>query len=75
MAKSKKSDYFGLDYVVSLILCIIPVTSLILGIITRINEGKIVAAILRLLLGWNIIWILDIVFMILKKKIFRLLNI
>ncbi|MCI7401836.1 MAG: hypothetical protein MSH40_04070 [Christensenella sp.] len=75
MAKSKKSDYFGLDYVVSLILCIIPVTSLILGIITRIKEGKIVAAILRLLLGWNIIWILDIVFMILKKKIFRLLNI
>ena len=75
MAKSKKSDYFGLDYVVSLILCIIPVTSLILGIITRIKEGKIVAAILRLLLGWNIILILDIVFMILKKKIFRLLNI
>ena len=75
MAKSKKSDYFGLDYAVSLILCIIPVTSLILGIITRIKEGKIVAAILRLLLGWNIIWILDIVFMILKKKIFRLLNI
>ena len=75
MTKSKKSDYFGLDYVVSLILCIIPVTSLILGIITRIKEGKIVAAILRLLLGWNIIWILDIVFMILKKKIFRLLNI
>ena len=75
MAKSKKSDYFVLDYVVSLILCIIPVTSLILGIITRIKEGKIVAAILRLLLGWNIIWILDIVFMILKKKIFRLLNI
>ena len=75
MAKSKKSDYFGLDYVVSLILCIIPVTSLILGIITRIKEGKIVAAILRLLLGWTIIWILDIVFMILKKKIFRLLNI
>ena len=42
MAKSKKSDYFGLGYVVSLILCIIPVTSLILGIITRIKEGKIV---------------------------------
>lgn len=72
---AKKSDYFGLDYIVSLILCIIPITSLICGIITRFKEGKIVAAILRLLLGWNIIWILDIVFMITKKKIFRLLNV
>ena len=74
MAKGKK-DYFGLGYVVSVILAIIPITSLILGFLTRLQEGKIVAAILRILLGWNIIWILDIVFMILNKRIFRLLNI
>jgi uncharacterized membrane protein len=72
---AKKSDYFGLDYLVSLILAIIPITSLICGVVTRIQEGKIVAGILRLLLGWNIIWILDIVFMVLNKKIFRLLDI
>jgi uncharacterized membrane protein len=73
MAK-KKSDYFGLDYLVSLILAIIPITSFICGVITRIKEGKYVAGILRILLGWNIIWILDIVFMVLNKQIFRFLD-
>lgn len=74
MAK-KHSDYFGLSYVVSLILAIIPVTSLVCGVVTRFMEGKWVAGILRLLLGWNIIWILDIVFMAVQKHIFRLLNV
>lgn len=73
MAK-KKSDYFGLGYVVSLILAIIPVTSWICGAITRISEGKIVAGILRFLLGWNIIWIVDLVLMIVNKHIWRLIN-
>lgn len=72
---AKKSDYFGLDYVVSLILAIIPFTSWICGAVTRFMEGKIVAGILRLVLGWNIIWILDLVFMIVKKSIFRVLNV
>lgn len=71
---AKKGDYFGLDYIVSLILAIIPITAAICGIVTRIQEGKIVAGILRILLGWNIIYILDLIFMILNKKIFRLLD-
>ncbi|MBR1971524.1 MAG: hypothetical protein IKA18_03020 [Clostridia bacterium] len=75
MAKGKGKDYFGLGRLVSLILVIIPITSLVCGVITRFAEGKIVAAILRLVLGWNVIWILDIVFMILNGRIFRLLNI
>lgn len=70
-----KSDYFGLGYIVSVILAIIPVTSWILGAITRFSEGKIVAGILRLILGWNIIWIIDLVLMIISKHIMRLLNI
>ena len=74
MAKGK-SDYFGLGYIVSVILAIIPITSLICGFITRLMEGKIVAAILRLLLGWNIIWIIDLILMIVSKHIMRLLNI
>lgn len=74
MAK-KRGDYFGLSYLVSVILAIIPVTSWVLGWLTRFSEGKIVAGILRLLLGWNIIWILDIIFMILQKHILRILNI
>lgn len=35
-----KSDYFGLGYIVSVILAIIPVTSWILGALTRFSEGK-----------------------------------
>lgn len=50
---ASKSDYFGLSYIVSLILAIIPVTSWICGAVTRFQEGKIVAGLLRLLLGWG----------------------
>ncbi len=74
MAK-RRGDYFGLSYIVSLILAIIPVTSWILGAVTRFSEGKILAGILRLILGWNIIWIIDLILMIVSKHILRLLNI
>ena len=72
---AKKSDYFGLGYIVSLILAIIPVTSWICGAITRFMEGKIVAGIIRLVFGFTIVWIIDLVLMIISKHIFRLLNI
>lgn len=75
MAKSSSKDYFGLGKIVSLILAIIPVTSWILGIVTRFKEGKIVAGIIRIFFGFNIIWILDLVFMILNGRICRLLNV
>ena len=71
---SKKGDYFGLGYIVSLILAIIPVTSWVCGVITRFKEGKILAGILRVVLGWGIIWLLDLIFMIFSKHIFRLIN-
>ena len=71
---AKKSDYFGLGYIVSLILAIIPFTAWILGVVTRFKEGKVVAGIIRIFGGW-LIWVLDLVFMILGKHIFRLLNI
>lgn len=74
MAKTGK-DYFGWNRILSIILAIFPVTALILGIATRLTEGKIVAALLRLILGWNIIWLIDIVLMILNGRIMRLLNI
>ena len=74
MAKTSK-DYFGLDYIISLILAIIPVTSWICGAITRFTEGKIVAGIIRLIFGFTIVWILDLIFMIVNRQIFRLLNI
>ncbi len=74
MAKSSK-DYFGLGRLVSLILAIIPVTAWICGALTRFKEGKIVAGLIRLVFGFNLVWILDLIFMILGGRIWRLLNI
>ena len=73
MAKNTK-DYFGLSPLVSLILAIIPFTAWILGVVTRFQEGKIVAAIIRIFGGW-LVWILDLFFMLTKGSICRLLNI
>ncbi len=67
-------DYFGLSKIVSLILAVIPVTSFICGVVTRFGEGKIVAGLVRLLTGWNIIWILDIISMVTSGKIIRIIN-
>ena len=74
MAKGKK-DYFGLSYIVSVILAIIPITAWICGVITRISEGKIVAGISRFFTGFWIVWVIDLVMMIPKKSIWRLLNV
>ncbi len=72
---AKSSDYFGLGYLVSVILAIIPVTAWILGALTRFSEGKIVAGLIRLIFGFTIVWVIDLIMMILSKHIWRLLNI
>lgn len=72
---AKKSDYFGLGYVVSVILAIIPFTAWICGAVTRFMEGKIVAGLIRLVFGFTIVWVVDLVLMLLSKHIWRLLNI
>ena len=71
---ASKKDYFGLSRIVSIILAIIPFTAWILGVITRLSEGKIVAAILRLIFGAWIIWLIDLILMIAQGHILRLLN-
>ncbi|MBO4217522.1 MAG: hypothetical protein J5940_06230 [Clostridia bacterium] len=70
MAKAK--DYFGLSWIVSLILAIIPFTSWLCGAITRFQEGKLLAALIRLIFGFTIVWVLDLICMVLKHQIFRL---
>ena len=72
---ARKGDYFGLGRIISIILAIIPITSWILGFIARFSEGKILAGLVRLIFGWNIIWILDIILMILSGSILRLIPI
>ena len=78
MASSKpkaRKDYFGLGRIVSIILAIIPFTAWIFGFITRFSEGKIVAGILRIFFGCWIIWLIDLILMIVKGRILRILNI
>ncbi len=70
-------DYLGLGNFISLILLIIPVTAWFCGVLQRCKDGHPIAAIIRLLTGWNIIWILDIVMTLLngcEVKILRLLS-
>lgn len=75
MEKENK-DYFGYDRVLSLILAIIVPTSWFCGFVTRFQEGKILAGLIRMIfLGWNVLWIVDLVLMISKKHILRLINI
>ena len=71
---AKKNDYFGLEYLVSVILALIPITSWLCGAITRFQEGKPVAGLIRLIFGWNIVYVLDAVLIILSKKILRVLD-
>lgn len=72
MAKSKKNDYFGWNRLLSIIFAIIPITSFIFGVVTRFKEGHWICALLRIFLGWNIIWILDIILMILTGHILKI---
>ncbi len=69
-----KNDYFGLEYIVSLILAIIPFTAWLCGVVTRFQEGKFIAGIIRIFGGW-LIWILDLFCMLTNKSICRILNV
>lgn len=64
-------DYFGLNRIISIILAIIPFTAWICGLITRCQEGAIVAGILRFFFGCWIVWLIDLILMITKGSILR----
>lgn len=73
---TKQTDYFGYDRIFSLILAILPPTAWFCGFVTRFQEGKTLAGLLRMILfGWNILWIADLILMITRKHILRLINI
>ena len=72
--KHSNKDYLGLDWIVSLILAIIPVTAWVLGVVVRFQEKKYVAALVRVFFGW-LAWIPDIIFMVMNHSICRLLNV
>jgi hypothetical protein len=62
--------YFGLSYLVSLIIAIFPVSSNICGILVRFQREQYLFAILAIIpLFWPIFWIVDFVSMISKKDL------
>jgi hypothetical protein len=66
MASTKR--YFGLSWIVCLILAIIPFTSVICGVITRLQRGNIIGAILNLVVC-PVFYLIDLVTMIINKDI------
>lgn len=67
MAKRQKA-YLGLEWIVSLILAIFPVTNVILGIVTRIQRGNILGAVLNFFIA-PLFYIIDLVTMILSRDL------
>ncbi len=65
-------DYLGLSKAVSIILAVIPFTSWFLGVFIRFKEKKVFYAIVRIFLGFNILWFLDLLFIIVHKSLFRM---
>ena len=71
-------DYFGIHRIVSLVLLIFPLTAWVLGVATRLSEKKYVAAIVRIIIGWNILWICDIIYSVIngcRVKVCRFIDI
>lgn len=66
MASTKR--YFGQSWLVCLILAIIPITSIICGIVTRVQRGNILGAILNFILC-PLFYILDLITMIICRDI------
>lgn len=66
MASTKR--YFGLNWVVCLILAIIPVTNIVCGIMTRAQRGNVLGAILNFILC-PIFYVIDLVTMIISRDI------
>lgn len=67
MAK-KKSGAYGFGRIVNIILAIIPITSLILGIVNRATSGHIIGAILNFVI-FPVFWVVDIVTVLLNNKL------
>lgn len=68
MANISNKAYLGLDWIITLILAIIPFTNVILGIVTRAMRGHILAAICNFIFA-PVFYIVDLVTIIVKKDV------
>ena len=69
MSNQQGYEVIKVSYIVSLILAIIPITGWLLGIWTRFSRGKILLGVLNIIFGYPVFWIVDLVSMIVNKKI------
>jgi hypothetical protein len=67
MANSQKA-YLGLGWLISVILAIIPITNVVLGIVTRIQRRNLIGAILNFFLCF-IFYFVDLITIILSKDL------
>ncbi len=65
---ARQRAYFGLDWIVSLILAIIPVTNVILGWVTRAQRKNWIGLILNIVLA-PVFYVIDLVTMIINKDL------
>ena len=65
---SMQKAYLGLDWIISLILAIIPVTNIVLGIVTRIQRKNWLGLILNIILA-PIFYVIDLVTMIIARDV------
>ncbi len=71
MGKKIGGGYFGMGKILSIIFAIIPITNLIFGIVIRAKRKNILGIVLNILL-FPIFWIIDLVSIIVKNRIFVL---
>jgi len=62
------SGYLGFSWIVSLILAIFFITNIILGIVIRVQKGKLLLAILNFFLA-PIFYVVDLVSIIMNKSL------
>ena len=63
-----KKGYLGLGRLISIILAIIPVSNIVLGILIRIEKGKIILANLNFVI-FPLFYIVDLISMLLNNKL------
>ena len=66
--KSSQKAYFGLDWIISLILAIIPFTNVVFGIVTRAMRANWLGLILNIILC-PLFYIIDLVTIIVSKDL------
>lgn len=59
--------YDGLQWIVKLILAIIPITGWLNAILYRLAKGHLIAGVLCIFFGW-IFWVIDLITVILNGK-------